>query len=44
MEKKKIEFDDFVKVANLMEKGIHLTEQGLKKIEEIKNGMNIGRK
>lgn len=35
---------DFKKVAKLMENKAHLTENGLKEIIKIKQGMNRGRK
>jgi hypothetical protein len=34
------EFEDFKKVANLMEKRLHLTPEGLDQIKKIKLGMN----
>lgn len=34
---------DFCKVAKLMDNKLHLTEEGLKEIDEIKSGMNRGR-
>ena len=37
------DFSDFVKVAELMKENKHLTPGGLKKIKEIKVGMNSGR-
>ena len=38
------DFADFVFVANLMKRKVHLTEKGFKQILLIKNGMNKGRK
>jgi hypothetical protein len=38
------DFEDFCKVANLMEKKAHLTQEGLEEIRKIKSGMNTGRK
>lgn len=40
---KSLDFEDFVKVANLMESKSHLTEEGLKEIKQIKSGMNTNR-
>jgi len=40
---KKFVFDDFCKVAKLMDKA-HLTKEGLDQIRKIKAGMNTGRK
>ena len=40
---KSMDFQDFVKVANIMEYKGHLTLEGLKKIKSLKSGMNIGR-
>ena len=37
------DFTDFWKVAELMKKGDHLTEEGLNEIKRIKAGMNKGR-
>jgi hypothetical protein len=37
------DFEDFKKVAELMQKGAHLTELGLLDIKKIKSGMNTGR-
>nr|QBM31520.1 hypothetical protein [Arthrobotrys musiformis]QBM31596.1 hypothetical protein [Arthrobotrys musiformis] len=37
------DFEDFCKIAEMMEKKGHLTEEGLNKIREIKSGMNRGR-
>jgi hypothetical protein len=34
------DFEDFKKVANLMEKRLHLTPEGLDQIKKIKLGMN----
>ena len=41
---KKLDFEDFKKVAELMEKKEHLTLEGIEKIRKIKEGMNRGRK
>ena len=38
------DFADFCKVAELMKKKVHLTEEGLKEIKKIKSNMNTGRK
>lgn len=38
-----LEFIDFCKVALLMKNKVHLTEQGMKEIKQIKSGMNTGR-
>ena len=40
---KKEYYRDFVKVAELIKSKEHLTEEGIKKIEEIKNNMNSNR-
>lgn len=40
---KRFNFIDFCKVANLMEKKVHLTQEGLDQILLIKAGMNRGR-
>lgn len=37
------DFQDWCKVAEMMNKKEHLTEEGLSKIIKIKAGMNIGR-
>jgi hypothetical protein len=34
------DFEDFKKVANLMEKRLHLTPEGLDQIKKMKLGMN----
>jgi hypothetical protein len=34
------DYVDFKEVANLMKDGIHLTDAGVKQIEQIKSGMN----
>jgi hypothetical protein len=39
-----LDFEDFKKVAELMEKKEHLTLEGIEKIRKIKEGMNRGRK
>lgn len=38
------DFQDFKKVAEIMEKGLHLTSEGLNEIKKIKSGTNRGRK
>lgn len=40
---KRLDFEDFKKVAELMDKREHLTQQGIEKIKQIKQGMNRGR-
>ena len=40
---KKLDFEDFKKVAELMRNSAHLTEKGLNAIKKIKMGMNAGR-
>uniref|UniRef100_UPI0022FD50BE hypothetical protein n=1 Tax=Drechslerella dactyloides TaxID=74499 RepID=UPI0022FD50BE len=40
---KKEDYKDFVKVAELIKSKEHLTEEGIKKIEKIKNNMNSNR-
>ena len=40
---KLLDFLDFVKVAELMTKKVHLTTEGLEEIRKIKAGMNTGR-
>ena len=40
---KYMDYQDFVKVANIMKEKGHLTIDGLKKIKSLKSGMNIGR-
>lgn len=40
---KKKEFEDFVKVADLMKNKAHLTREGLEQIRNIKSGMNFKR-
>ena len=40
---KSMDYQDFVKVANIMEDKGHLTLEGLKKIKSLKSGMNTGR-
>jgi hypothetical protein len=40
---KKKEFEDFVKVAELMINKAHLTREGLEQIRKIKSGMNFKR-
>ena len=41
--KKKLDYLDFIKVAQLMKSKAHLTKEGLDKIRKIKGGMNTGR-
>lgn len=41
---KKLDFEDFKFIANMLNNKEHLTEEGLKKILEIKKGMNLKRK
>ena len=40
---KYMDFQDFVKVANIMEDKGHLTIEGIKKINSLKSGLNKGR-
>jgi hypothetical protein len=40
---KLLNFDDFIKVSDLMKEGSHLTKEGIEKISLIKKGMNVGR-
>ena len=40
---KSMDYQDFCKVAKIMEDKSHLTTEGLKKIKSIKSGMNKGR-
>lgn len=40
---KRLDYLDFCKIANLMEGKLHLTEEGLDQIRQIKDGMNTGR-
>jgi len=40
--KKLKDFNNFCKIADLMNKNLHLTTEGIKKIREIKNLMNVG--
>jgi hypothetical protein len=40
---KALNFQDFCLAAKLMDKKIHLTEEGLKQIKSIKSGMNKSR-
>jgi hypothetical protein len=40
---KKKEFEDFVKVAELMKNKAHLSKEGLEQIRDIKSGMNFKR-
>ena len=41
---KALDFADFCKVAELMKDKMHLTQEGLDKIRQIKAGMNTKRK
>lgn len=41
---KTLDYMDWCKVANLINLGDHLTKEGLKEIQQIKTGMNKGRK
>lgn len=40
---KLLDFKDFCKVATLIKEKVHLTTEGLKEIQKIKEGMNTGR-
>lgn len=40
---KSLDFEDWQKVANLMQTKTHLTLEGLEQIRKIKSGMNTGR-
>lgn len=40
---KRLDFEDFKLVAELIEKKEHLTQEGIEKIKQIKQGMNRGR-
>lgn len=40
---KSLDFEDFKKVMEIMEKGLHLTSEGIDQIRQIKAGMNWGR-
>ena len=40
---KKLDYQDFCKVYDIMKKGLHLTSQGLDEIQNIKSKMNRGR-
>lgn len=40
---KSMDYQDFCKVAKIMEDKSHLTPEGLKRIKSIKSGMNRGR-
>ena len=44
MGKKILDFEEFCKVAELMQNKAHLTQSGLEEIRIIKAGMNTGRK
>jgi LAGLIDADG endonuclease len=41
---KHLDYLDWCKIANLIETGAHLTNEGLAEIQRIKNGINTGRK
>ena len=41
---KHLDYLDWCKIANLIESGAHLTNEGLAEIQRIKNGINTGRK
>jgi len=41
---KRLDYLDFVKVAELMENKAHLTQEGIGQIQKIKSGMNKKRK
>lgn len=41
---KLLDYQDFVKVAELMQNKTHLTQDGLDQVKKIKNGMNKNRK
>jgi hypothetical protein len=38
-----LDFNDFCKIADLMQNKSHLTPDGLEQIRQIKSGMNRGR-
>lgn len=38
-----LDYQDFCKIANIMENKDHLTQEGLKKVRSLKSGMNTGR-
>ena len=40
---KSLDFNDFCKVANLIENKSHLTQKGIHEISSVKKGMNSGR-
>jgi len=40
---KRLNFEDFCKIKEMVENKSHLTMEGLEKIKTIKNGMNFGR-
>lgn len=40
---KLLNFNDFIKVSDLMKENSHLTKEGIEKISLIKKGMNVGR-
>ena len=41
---KHLDFLDWCKIANFIESGVHLTNEGLAEIQRIKDGINTGRK
>lgn len=41
---KNLNYLDFLKVWQLMQNNLHLTDKGLKILRKIKSGMNLGRK
>ena len=41
---KALDFDDWCKAAEIINKKEHLTPEGLERIRKIKAGMNLGRK
>lgn len=40
---KLLDYNDFIKIANLMKNKSHSTPEGLEQIRQIKSGMNRGR-
>jgi LAGLIDADG endonuclease len=41
---KYLDYLDWCKIANIIKSGAHLTNEGLAKIQRIKDGINTGRK
>jgi hypothetical protein len=41
---KLLDFEDFVKIQEIIDSDLHKSNEGLEKILKIKNGMNTGRK